>query len=181
MEENKITKRTRRDGVNPSQQIALLENKSTKAITIAEDIKQQIIEGDRDQSIKSIAFLKKLEKVVKVLLADTDVKATMIEHIEMFHAEGKKEILGVKVGLMNSVRYDYLSSGHPEYSEIDDIIRQLKVRKKQIEEELRAIPQGESKEVIFRKLPSLETVIINDYVTVEAPRKINTRTTKFTA
>jgi hypothetical protein len=166
-----------RKGITKSFNTLSLEN--VRADEVAYEIKNKIIDGDRDENIKTMVFLKRMEKVTKVLLKDSEVKDIISKNVTSFNKDGNFAILGASVKMSDYTRYDYSTSKHPELDSINDIIKQLQSRKKQIQKELAEIKPGESKIVECREIPNLEAITVNKKVEVYAPTKNSKPIPKF--
>ena len=152
-------------------------NQSSKELTII--IKDKIINGEID-ILTVMAFLKKTSKVAKNLMDDKEIKAILEEDFNKLQKQLKgKPILGVKVSASKSTKTDYTNCGHTELDEINTIIKQLNYRKKEIQEQLKAI-QEEGLEIVVKTLPALDTEANGELVKVFPPVKTSKPTIVFT-
>lgn len=108
-----------------------------KSKDIAAIIKQKILKDEVD-IFTGLAWLKKMGKIAEILTKDKEIKAKLEEEASvLLPVLGKRTVLGVRISESAYTRYDYSQCGHPELDAIDDLMRQLKSRKEQIEKELK--------------------------------------------
>jgi hypothetical protein len=183
--ENKTRKTIRQEVVLTPTDIADVKglsiepnNLSSKEITSV--LKERILSEEIDV-LTVFAFLKKAEKIVKNLADDKEVKALLNSRFDALFSQLKhKKILGVTIGKSSSTQIDYSQCGHPELDAIDDLIRQLTHRKKQIQEQLNAIAEGETKTFVITKIPVIRTTLDGEQLDVKAPTKTTKPTIRFT-
>ena len=115
--------------------------------------KELIIEGEADP-LKFAVQVKALEELVKQLRADKDIRDCIIEEIAKHGKEA--DYSGNKLTVRESgVRYDFSQCGSSKYVEIDDSIKDLSEKKKELETFLKTIPETgiadpETGEMLYR-------------------------------
>jgi hypothetical protein len=153
-------------------------NQSSKELTAL--IKERVINGEID-ILTVMAFLKKTSKIAKNLMEDAEIKEILLEDFDTLSSQlENKTVLGVKIRSSKSTKTDYSNCNHTELNEIDAIIRQLNYRKKEIQEQLKAIPQGTTQEIVIKKVPTLDTETSGELIEVSPPVKVSKDTIVFT-
>ncbi len=183
--ENKTRKTIRQEVVLTPTDIADVKglsiepnNLSSKEITSV--LKERILSEEIDV-LTVFAFLKKAEMIVKNLSSDKEVKALLENRFDALYSQLKhKKVLGVSIGKSTNSQIDYSQCGHPELDAIDDLMKGLTERKKQIQERLSRIPVGKSEKLTILRIPVLKVVADGEQLEVKAPIKTSTPTIRFT-
>ena len=153
-------------------------NQSSKELTTL--IKDKIINGDIDV-LTVMAFLKKTAKISKNLMEDKEIRAILEEDFNTLLPQLKgRSVLGVKVTASKSTKTDYSDCGHTELDEINMIMKQLNYRKKEIQEQLKVIPEGTTQEITIKVVPTLNTESSGELIEVSPPVKVSKPTIVFT-
>lgn len=100
-----------------------------------------------EDKLRLYARLQKLGKAFDDVKKNTAVKENIYDAIDyVSRGDGKANIDGVEISTRNGrAIYNYGQCGHTEYNFILEAIEVLNKRRKQIEEELKAIPQPDIK------------------------------------
>lgn len=97
----------------------------------------EILNGDAN-SLDVNLYLKSMEKVIETVLKNSLVKEAIFSEAAKF-GEKTFEHLGCKITMTGKQTFDYATCGSSEWEDLDDKIKSLTVKKKNLEETFKTL------------------------------------------
>lgn len=119
-----------------SSVLTLFPETKSQQKSFVDRLVETVLDGDVDP-LRVEAQMCNIEQVVKTYRKDERVKGILLQEAERYHKDELNNLYNSKFEIKEvGVKYDYSVCGHPLWDALEEEIKQLTERKKNLEKEL---------------------------------------------